>query len=268
MPGRSRRDRHHRDSGLLRPRGSASTGTYNDYVATCGTKRQTAFKGQVVNLAGGGTITVVDLNGAGVSTSEENALGLVLQLTYGAFDHVFAGDLPGESPDIESVVGPEVGDVEVCKVNHHGSASSNTDAWLNAISAEVCVLSVGANPYGHPTAAAMSRIHARAIDTYWTIGAAVSDTLANLGPEYRGLSLVGLYPGLRGRGSFLTSETRSAELSHLGSHRPCHRIRRAALAGVLHCSPGLRGGFRPGRRLGRLRAGSCSGCILLRALGR
>lgn len=135
---------------------------------TCGAKRQTAVKGQVVNLAGGGSITVVDLNGAGVSTTEENALGLVLKLTYGAFDHVFAGDLPGESPDIESVVGPEVGDVDVCKVNHHGSASSSTNAWLDAISAEVCVLSVGANPYGHPTAEAMGSTHAHGIETYWT----------------------------------------------------------------------------------------------------
>lgn len=49
--------------------------------------------------------------------------------------------------------------------NHRGSASSSTDAWLNAISAEVCVLSVGANPYGHPTTEALGRLHAHGIGT-------------------------------------------------------------------------------------------------------
>jgi competence protein ComEC len=153
-------------------RGSAPgsiTQTYTDYVNTCGAKRQTAVEGQVVSLADGATITVVDLNGAGDTTSDENALGAVFKLTYGAFDHVFAGDIPGVSPDdIEGIVGPEVGDVEVCKVNHHGSASSSTDAWLNAITPEVCVLSVGANGFGHPTAEAMGRMHAHGIETYWT----------------------------------------------------------------------------------------------------
>ena len=51
---------------------------------------------------------------------------------YGAFDEVLAGDLTGEDPDIESVVAAQIGDVEVYKVNHHGSRFSSNDAWLNA----------------------------------------------------------------------------------------------------------------------------------------
>jgi len=127
--------------------GSKDTAVFDSYVAACGAKRQTATKGQLITL-GAATITVVDLNGAGVSTSDENALGLVLKVSYGAFDHEFGGDLPGEGPDIESVVGPEVGDVEVYKVHHHGSASSNNDNWLNATTPEVGIVSVGGNPYG------------------------------------------------------------------------------------------------------------------------
>lgn len=148
--------------------GSADTATYQDYVAACGDRRETATAGQMVTLAGGGSITVVALNGAGVSTSEENALGLVLKLSYGAFDEVLAGDLTGEDPDIESVVAPLVGDVEVYHVNHHGSRYSSNDTWLSAITAEVGIVSVGANSYGHPTAEALGRLHAHAIKTYWT----------------------------------------------------------------------------------------------------
>ena len=57
--------------------GSASTNTFNDYVSACGAKRQTATKGQMTTLAGGGTIAVVDLNGAGISTSDEADLRII-----------------------------------------------------------------------------------------------------------------------------------------------------------------------------------------------
>jgi hypothetical protein len=66
-------------------------------------------------------------------------------------------------------VGPEVGNVEVYKVHHHGSATSTNDNWLNAVTAEVGVISVGdGNSYGHPTSAALSRLHAHSVHTYWT----------------------------------------------------------------------------------------------------
>ncbi len=76
------------------------------------------------------TLTVVALNGAGVVTDDENAVSVVLRMTYGSFDEVLGGDLTGDSPDIESIVAPLVGDVDVYKVNHHGSQYSTNDiAW-------------------------------------------------------------------------------------------------------------------------------------------
>jgi len=154
--------------------GSKETQTFNDYAAACGAKRQTASKGDVITLDGGSeasvTIRVVDLNGAGVSTDEENALSLVLKLSYGAFDHVFGGDLPGggDAPDIESIVGPEVGAVEVYKVHHHGSKSSSNDNWLDATTPEVGIIPVGDNSYGHPTTEALTRLHNHGVKSYWT----------------------------------------------------------------------------------------------------
>ncbi|HUF52781.1 MAG TPA: hypothetical protein VMR52_03270 [Dehalococcoidia bacterium] len=147
--------------------GSKDTQPFDDYAATCGASRHTALKGQVFSM-GSVSITVVDLNGAGISTDDENALGMVLVVEYGSFRHVFPGDLEGTSPDVESVVGPQVGDVDVCKVSHHGSKFSNTDAWLEAITPEVCILSVGNNSFGHPTVEALDRLHAHGVDVYWT----------------------------------------------------------------------------------------------------
>ncbi len=152
--------------------GSYDSATFDAYVATCADKRQTVTQGQVITLDEGTvtpvTITVVALDGAGVTTSDENAVSLVLRLSYGSFDEVLAGDLTGEDPDVESVVAPQVGDVEVYKVNHHGSRFSTNDAWLDEIQPEVAVISTGVNTYGHPTANALERLHDHGIHAYWT----------------------------------------------------------------------------------------------------
>lgn len=150
--------------------GEAATDTFADYISVCGEKRMTAGKGQRVTLGANGPspvhIDVVDLNGAGVVTNDENSLGMVLRLTYGRFDHVFPGDIPAT---IEEVVGPQVGDVEVCKVGHHGAAASSSEEWLNATTPETCVVSAGdGNPHGHPTEEAMARFRDRGVKVYWT----------------------------------------------------------------------------------------------------
>jgi len=154
---------------------SYTTQVYRDYVAAVGTKRQTMTKNQIVTLDAGSAnpvyIKCVDLNGAGVYSptgSDENPKSIVLKITYGNFEEVFGGDLTA-SPNVESTVGPEVGDVEVYKVHHHGSATSSYDAWLNATTPEVAVISLGdGNSYGHPTAAAVTRLHNHNVKTYWT----------------------------------------------------------------------------------------------------
>lgn len=162
--------------------GSYSSATFGDYVSTCGKLRQTLSEGQVITLdastANPVTFTVIALDGAGVSTGDENAQSIVILLSYGAFDEVFGGDLPGENPDVESIVGPLVGDVEVYQVNHHGSRFSSNDAWLDAISPEVAIISVGGNNFGHPTADALGRLHDHDVRTYWTnLGDGVSPDL-------------------------------------------------------------------------------------------
>ena len=153
--------------------GSYTTATYTNYVNVLGNRRRTLVKGQTVTLdslsAHPVTIRCVDLAGAGIGTTDENALSLVLKVSYGEFDQVMGGDLPGSGPDVESVVGPQVGPVEVYKVHHHGSRYSSNVNWLNAVSPKIGVISVGnGNSYGHPTADALTRLHNKGVRTYWT----------------------------------------------------------------------------------------------------
>lgn len=158
---------------------SYSSATYTAYTTTLGAKRTTIAKGQAITLdaasANPVTVTCVDLNGAGVysvSGSDENAKSAVYKVSYGGFDEVVGGDLTGSTAngnDVETTIGPEVGDVEVYKVHHHGSAYSSNDNWLNAITPEVGIIMCGdGNSYGHPTAAALTRLHNHSVHTYWT----------------------------------------------------------------------------------------------------
>ena len=96
----------------------------------------------------------------------------------------FADDIPGVSPDVESVIGPEVGDVDVCKVTHHGSKTSTTDAWLSATDPEVCILSVGSNSFGHPTSEALGRLHDHGVETRICGAEALKKQLRTAGRVY------------------------------------------------------------------------------------
>ena len=161
-------------------RGSSySSGAYTAYVNTLGALRQTIAKSLTITLDAGSANPVVlkcvDLNGAGVyspSGSDENAKSVVMLVTYGNFNEVIGGDLTGSAAngnDVETTVGPEVGDVEIYKVHHHGSTYSTNDNWLDAVTPEVGIIQVGnGNSYGHPTSGALGRLHAHGVHTYWT----------------------------------------------------------------------------------------------------
>jgi beta-lactamase superfamily II metal-dependent hydrolase len=157
--------------------GSYSSATYTNYVNVLGSRRRMLVKNQVITLdslaAHPVTIKVVDLNGAGLSTTDENSLSVALKISYGEFDMLMAGDSPGLSGgggvNVEGVIGPATGPVEAFKVHHHGSRYSSNAAFLSAIQPKVGVISVGTgNSYGHPTADALTRLHNAGVRTYWT----------------------------------------------------------------------------------------------------
>ncbi len=157
--------------------GVYNSGTYDKYVAKVGSKRVLATVGTTITLDSGSAnpvrIELVALNGNGVVTTNENDLSLVATVHFGNFDAVIGGDLSGfktdNYEDIETSVGPKVGQVEVYKVDHHGSAYSSNDTWLTTIKPKIGIISTGnGNKYGHPTLECLERLHAANIKTYWT----------------------------------------------------------------------------------------------------
>jgi hypothetical protein len=93
----------------------------------------------------------------GVPVSEENDRGLCFHVEYHDFDLVVCSDIngvdTGSRTDVESAVAPVIGDVEVVKVNHHGSSYSSNATYVDTLRPEVAVISVGKNGFGHPSQA-------------------------------------------------------------------------------------------------------------------
>jgi competence protein ComEC len=147
---------------------SYTTLTYDDYADAVAPKRTTITDGQVIDLGGGVTLTCVAVNGNGELSPpfddkyDENDLCVALLVEYGDFDFFVAGDLSGVNSslynDIESGVASEVGDVDVYRVDHHGSASNSNETLVSTLQPEVAIISVGNNSYGHPTQTVIDRL--------------------------------------------------------------------------------------------------------------
>jgi len=88
--------------------------------------------------------------GPTISSSDLNNSSIVIKLTYKNSTFLFAGDaLTTEESNIISS-GANL-DSDVLKVGHHGSESSSSIKFLNAVSPAIAVISCGAsNSYGHP----------------------------------------------------------------------------------------------------------------------
>ena len=151
--------------------GSYGSGTdYTNYVTKTGSKRRTASLGQVFDLGGGLSVRVVCMNGKTVSgdsvvpaSSDENGKSMGLLISYGGFKLISAGDIAGyntgDYKNVESILAPDIGPVNVLHVNHHSSASSSNPAWISTLDPQASLISLGdGNPYGYPKAETLTRL--------------------------------------------------------------------------------------------------------------
>ena len=84
------------------------------------------------------------------SSPDINENSIVLNVTYGNVSFILTGDAGKKAEAYILSTGITI-DAEILKAGHHGSSTSSTDAFLNAVSPNVIVMSLGAdNDYGHP----------------------------------------------------------------------------------------------------------------------
>lgn len=95
-----------------------------------------------------------------VLDSDKNNYSIILKLVYGDTSFLLTGDAEsaGEAQTLDKFGSGEL-DCDVLKVGHHGSNTSSSVAFLNAVSPDIAVICVGeGNSYGHPTDKIIERL--------------------------------------------------------------------------------------------------------------
>jgi competence protein ComEC len=103
-------------------------------------------------------------------TPAHNDNSVVLKLTYGSETFIISGDI--EEPAEHRLVDNDTDGTlhaDVLVVGHHGSKTSSSADWLDAVQPSVALIGVGLhNEYGHPHDEVLQRLRARGIDVYRT----------------------------------------------------------------------------------------------------
>jgi competence protein ComEC len=95
---------------------------------------------------------------AGEEVSDSNGSSMVLQVVYGEFSMILTGDLEEEGEKM-ILKRQNLTDCSVLKAGHHGSKTSSSLPWLEALSPELTLISCGQdNSYGHPHEEALERL--------------------------------------------------------------------------------------------------------------
>lgn len=101
------------------------------------------------------------------SISEENERCLMMKLSIGDYDLLITADAPMRA-ERELAKSMELSGTEALIVGHHGSKYSSSEELLRAAGAELAIISVGYNNYGHPAEVTLERLHENGYNVYRT----------------------------------------------------------------------------------------------------
>lgn len=152
---------------IIMPDKSSDTATYRDVLDAMDSKgyRNTLpVVGDTYTL-GSAVFTIV---GPSKSYDENNNCSVAFLLTHGENTFLFTGDAESEAESDMLETGIPL-DVDVYKAGHHGSSSSSTAVFLEAITPEYAVISCGAgNSYGHPHAEPLNHLREMGVQVFRT----------------------------------------------------------------------------------------------------
>jgi beta-lactamase superfamily II metal-dependent hydrolase len=145
-----------------------TTQTFEDFLDAIEMKQiplKSVREGYSINLDPAVKIDVLNppasLPDGADNEAELNDNSVVLKLTYGEFSALLTGDMQEINEARLVFENATTLDAKVLKAGHHGSRTSSSSPFLNAVTPEVVIISVGAgNTYGHPHQEALDRISA------------------------------------------------------------------------------------------------------------
>lgn len=139
-----------------------TTKTYTDVLTAIADKNlpvTAAEPGQVYTF-GDATLEIL---GPLRDYDDLNDMSVVAKLTYGSTTFLFGGDMEKEVEDDLLNANADVR-ADVLKLSHHGSKTSNSKAFLDAVGADTYAICLGAgNSYGHPHDQVLNRISGKQV---------------------------------------------------------------------------------------------------------
>lgn len=148
-----------------------NTLTYQDYLAVIEEKKIPFFEGragQEIELDSHVNIKILH-PGSDLDSYCLNNASIVIKLLYGTVGFLFTGDAEKEAEKEILERDYDLSLVNILKVGHHGSRTSTSPSFLDALSPEAAVIFAGQdNPYGHPHSEVIDRLTDAAADVYRT----------------------------------------------------------------------------------------------------
>ncbi|MBQ2546076.1 MAG: MBL fold metallo-hydrolase [Clostridia bacterium] len=110
-----------------------------------------------------GDITVEVFDTFGFPYEDLNDASLILRVSVDGMTVLIAGDAERSLEAYAVDRGFDLS-ADILHVNHHGSSSSSTVKWIDAVSPKTAVISCGRNnPFGHPSTTVLDRLRSRGI---------------------------------------------------------------------------------------------------------
>ena len=148
-------------------------GTSSLYDATLerielhGVERKVAVLGEVIEVGDGVRLEIVHPD-ADLDDEIRNNNSVSIRLVYGEFSALLTGDAEKEAEREMLQSGLPLQSL-VYKVGHHGSNTSSTQPFLDAVQPQIAIISAGQeNKFGHP--------HPEVVERLQTMGIAILDT--------------------------------------------------------------------------------------------
>ena len=141
----------------VREKDNPSAARMEQTIENGGVSCKTVRAGQVLTV---GDVVVATLAPMGNAASDSNDSSIVLHVTCGDVGMLFMGDASAnvEQGLLENYSKGHI-EAQLYKVGHHGSSTSNAEAFLEVVKPQYAVISASAdNSYGHPHGVVIERL--------------------------------------------------------------------------------------------------------------
>lgn len=154
-------------NNVIMTRAESASITFSDFLTAVEQSGANVIEAKVGNSYNLGLSSFVILAPFAIS-KEMNNNSVAIKLTCGGNSAILCGDAGSEEESLIVQSGIDIS-ADVLKINHHGSASSSTDEFINKVNPSIAVICVGKdNKYGHPTSVVLSKLSNKGISIYRT----------------------------------------------------------------------------------------------------